>query len=134
MVAADLNALSLLDLRWVELVHDQPRARRLARRVWAVPVLEHHAPEAETGERLAPRAQAARHVRGEPDVRARRHETLEVPLSLEQRHAVEDRRAAVGLRLDRVEELARAVHRPVVTHEARPVMTDPDEDPGPLPG
>src|SRR5438132_4679589 len=181
MVAADLmRSLSLLHLRWVELVHDQPRARGLTRRVWAVRLLEHHALESETGERLAPRAEAAGYIWREPDVRARRHEPLEMALPFEQRDAheriavdlqqieraedlparglagegvalridlevavvlpvrdedaVEDRAAAMRLRLDRVEELARTVDRTVVAHEPRPVVADPDERPGPLPG
>src|SRR6266511_3114319 len=106
MVAADLmRRLSLFHLRWVELVHDQPRARGLTRRVWAVPLLEDHALEPETSERLAPRAQPARHVRREPDVRARRQETLEVTLPLEQRDAEE--RFAIDLeQVERAENLS----------------------------
>src|SRR5258706_11949686 len=47
MTAAELMRwLSLLHLRGIELVDDQPRARGLTRRVWAVPVLEQDALEA----------------------------------------------------------------------------------------
>src|SRR6266536_803184 len=100
-----MRAVSLFHLRWVELVHDQPRARRLSRRVWAVPILEDDAPEAQSGERLAPRPQPARHVRGEPDVRARRHDALEMPLALEQWDA--DEIVAVDLEhIERAEDLA----------------------------
>src|SRR5438876_1109729 len=181
MTTAELMRwLSLFHLRGIQLVDDQPRARRLTRRVWAVPVLQHDALEAESAQRLAPGAQAAGDERGDPDVRAGRHETLEVALPFEERNAderltvdleeveraedlaarelagecvplgvhlevaivlpvrdedaVEDRRRAPGLRLDRVEELARPVHRSVVTEEARAVVADPDRDAGALPG
>src|SRR5437764_4924464 len=91
MVAADLigRLSSLFHLRRVELVHDQPRARGLTRRVWAVPVLEHDAFEPQSGERLAPRAKPPGHVRGQPDVRAGRQEPFEMPLALEERHVQE---------------------------------------------
>src|SRR2546430_4983335 len=47
MTAADvMRGLSLFHLRRIELFHDEPRARRPAGLVWAVPVLEDHALEA----------------------------------------------------------------------------------------
>src|SRR6266568_295620 len=97
MVAADLirRLSSLFHLRRVELVHDQPRARGLTRRVWAVPVFEHDAFESQSDERLAPRAQSAGHEGGQPDVGTGRHEAFEVPLALEQRDPEE--RIAVDL-------------------------------------
>src|SRR5260221_3015630 len=100
-----MRAVSLFRLRGVELVHDQPRARRLSRRVWAVPFLEDDAPEAESGERLAPRAQAAGHVWGQSDVRARGHDALEMALALEQRDP--DQIVAIDLEhVERAEDLA----------------------------
>src|SRR5690349_4246819 len=84
MVAADLmRRLSFcrsFQLWRIELVDGQPRGRCLARRVWAVPVLEDDTLEAEARQCLAPRAQPAGHVRCEPDVHARRDESLEMAL------------------------------------------------------
>src|SRR6266404_6614210 len=99
MTAADLmRQLSFCrsSQSWgVELVDRQPRGRCLAWRVWAVPVLQDHSPEAEAGEGVTPCAQPSGYVRGEPDVRARRDEPLEVALALEQRNV--DQRIAVDL-------------------------------------
>src|SRR6266536_6501577 len=91
MVAADLigRLSSLFHLRRVELVHDQPRARGLTRRVWAVPVLEHDAFESQSGERFAPSTKPPGHVRGQPDVRTWRQEPFEMPLALKKRNVHE---------------------------------------------
>src|SRR5438445_799782 len=98
MTTAELMRwLSLFHLRGIQLVDDQPRARRLTRRVWAVPVLQHDALEAEPAQRLPPRAQAAGHERGDPDVRAGRHEALEVALPFEERDA-DERLALLAVR------------------------------------
>src|SRR3981081_1446917 len=105
MVAADLMRwLSSSEFLGIQLVHDEPRARRLARRVWAVPVLQDHAPEPQAGERLAPRARAGAPVRRRADVRAAGHKPLEVSLALEQRPV--DEWIAVDLeQVERAEDL-----------------------------
>src|SRR6184192_2318039 len=134
MTAAELMRwLSLFHLRGIELVDDQPRAGGLTRRVWAVPVLEQDALEAEPAQRLAPRAQAARDERGEPHIRARRDEPLEMALALEERDA--DERLAIDLeQIERAEDLpARKLAGegvPVGIHlEIAVVLPVRDEDP-----
>src|SRR5205807_2051299 len=71
--------------RSLELLDDEPVVRRPARRVEAVPVLEHDAAESLREQGLAPRAQRPRHVRREAHVPRGREHPFEMPTPLEQR-------------------------------------------------
>src|SRR5712691_5438780 len=91
----------------VELLDHEPVLGLAASSVGAVPILQHDSPESLLRERVAPRAQASRYVRREPDVEAGREDALEVASALEERHV--EQRFAIDLeQIERREDAARS--------------------------
>src|SRR2546422_1881370 len=91
-MTAVLAFTSTSDASWsrrFQLFDHEPIIGRLARRVRAVPILEHNAAKALRLERVAPRSQAARDKRREADVRAWRENALEVTPALQERDSEE---------------------------------------------
>src|SRR3954463_12460225 len=96
MTAAFFVANSSSDLsRGVDLFDDEPVAILATGRVDAVPALEDDPTESLRRERVAPRAQAPRNVRREPDIDARCEDTLEMAGAREERPF--EKRLAVAL-------------------------------------
>src|SRR3989442_10693832 len=91
-----------------QLLDHEPIVVRLAGSVRAVPVLDHDALEALREKCVAPGAQTSCDKRREPDVLARREDTLEVTAPLEQR----DGQQGLAIDLEQVEggeDLPRAI-------------------------
>src|SRR5437867_7033154 len=79
---------STSDVSWsrrFQLFDHEPIIGRLARRVCAVPILEHDAAKALRLERVTPRSQPARDVWREPDIGAGREDPFKVAPAFEER-------------------------------------------------
>src|SRR5213593_912211 len=87
-MTAALAFTSTSDASWsrcFQLFDHEPIIGRLARRVGAVPILEHHAAKALRQKSVTPGSQPPRDVRSEPHIGAGREDPFEVPPALEER-------------------------------------------------
>src|SRR5438309_5647081 len=107
-MTAALAFTSTSDASWscrLQLFDHEPIIGRLARRVRAVPILEHNPAKALRLQRVTPGPQPPRDIRREPDVRAWREDPFEVPPPLQERDLEEG--LAVDLQeIERGEDLA----------------------------
>src|SRR3989475_10352535 len=107
-MTAALAFTSTSDASWsrrFQLFDHEPIIGRLARRVSAVPILEHHAAKALRLQRVTPGPESPRHIRRAPDVGACREDPFEVPPPLQERDLKEG--LAVDLQeIERGEDLA----------------------------
>src|SRR5919197_327642 len=85
--------------RCLQLFDHEPIIGRLARRVRAVPILQHDAAETLGLERVTPRPESPGHERCEPDIRAWRERALEMPAPFQER----DREKRFAVDLEQVE-------------------------------
>src|SRR5256885_1153247 len=86
-MTAALAFTSTSDASWscrLQLFDHEPIIGRLARRVRAVPILEHNPAKALRLQRVTPGPQPPRDIRREPDVRAWREDPYEVPPPLQE--------------------------------------------------
>src|SRR2546421_3750888 len=134
-MTAVLAFTSTSDASWCrcfQLFDHEPIIGRLAGRVGAVPILEHHAPESLRLECFTPGPQAARDVRRQSNVRTGRDDAFEVSPTLQERNPEE--RLAIDLeQVERGEdlltcELARVGISVVVHLEVSLVLPLIDED------